>query len=399
MRKVRFLLLLCCFCICTITQAQKFDKKHLSIEGQVSFGKMAKLDSKIKEVLLSNDVRFYDLSLNYNTLPSDSSRFASAYNYPTFGLGFTVADFSSVHLTNQSRINTIFVLSGFIDRNLIRNKHLSFGYKLNAGLAYANNPYDPIKNPDNIFISSPLMVYIGFGFNVKYKPVNRLAIGLSADFRHISNGRTGMPNKGINMFSAGVSATYYLDKQQSDFTKIHKNDKYRKHLIYHLALHSGIQSSIEEWSLYSEKEADPAKKKTDFQKYPIISLSADIMYRYSLKFGTGIGVDLFYTSHTDKLKEWDSALSGINTSRQEYNPLSVGLSINQEVYYKNLSLFVAVGYYVYRELGLQKKEKFYQRAGFRYYLPPTNSVFMGISIKAHKFCTADYLEFSIGYKF
>ncbi len=399
MSKRFFLLSLYGFCIGTVTQAQQFDRKHLSVEGQVSFGNMAKVDSEVKDVLLNKNLRFFDISLNYNTLPSDSSRFASIYNYPVFGLGLSIADFSNVCLTNQSSINNIYTLYGFIDRSLIRTNQLSFGYKLSAGLSYASNPYDPIKNPDNIFVSSPLMVYIGFGLNAKYKLTNQFAIGLSVEARHFSNGRLGMPNKGINILAAGVSASYFFDTQPSVYPKMQQKEEYKNHFYYHFVLGGGLQSSLEEWNLYSVAETDPDKKKKDFKKYPKFSFSGDAMYRYSRKYGTGVGVDVFYVPHTNKLKEWDAELLNGNTSLR-YNPLSIGISLNQEVFYKNASLFAAFGYYAYRELGEQNKEsRFYQRAGFRYYIPPSNNIFFGASIKAHNFRMAEYLELSVGYKF
>lgn len=397
MSKRLFLLLLCSLCIGTLTQAQLLDRKHLSIEGQVSFGKITKVDSKVKDVLLNNNIRFFDLSLNYNTLPSDSSLFASIYNYPVFGLGLSTADFSSVRLTNHSTINNIYSLYGFIDRDIIRVKQFSFGYKLSAGISYASNPYDPIKNPDNIFVSSPLMVYIGFGINLKHKLTNQFSTKLSVEARHLSNGRLGMPNKGINSLAAGVSTSYFFDSQASVFSKTEQEHEYRKHFYCHFALGGGLQSSLEEWNLYSVAETDPVKKKKYFKKYSKFSFSGDVMYRYSYKYSTGVGVDLFYTTHTNKLKEWDTELMNGN-STFKYNPLSIGISLNQEVFYKSVSLFAAFGYYAYRELGIQNKEsRFYQRAGFRYYIAPSNSIFIGTSIKAHNFKLAEYLELSVGY--
>jgi hypothetical protein len=95
------LLSLCCFCTRIIIQARESGKKHLSI--------------------------------NYNTFPSDSSRFASAYNHPVFGLGVSVADFSRVRLTNQSSINNIYVFIGTSikahDFRMAEYLELSLGYK------------------------------------------------------------------------------------------------------------------------------------------------------------------------------------------------------------------------------------------------------------------------------
>lgn len=399
-RKYGYLLLLSFF-ICTSMQSQRLDNKCLSIQGQTSFGKMAKTDSEVKNLLLQNSLRSFDIAVGYQTLQTDSSFFASDYNYPILGIGFSVTDFSNIRLTNQSFINNIYTMYGFIDRSLIRWNGWSLGYRLNAGLSYAGHGYNPINNPDNHFVSSPLMVYVGINMNMKYQIARHWSLGLSVEAKHFSNGRLGMPNKGINIYAAGVSATYHFVTLQSGCSKIEDKNHFTKYFFYHLSLGGGVQSSLEEWNLYSAAESSPHKKRKDFRKYPKFSLSTDMIYRYSRKYGTGMGFDLFYTPHIHKLKEWDGILSNNEaSSKQKYSPLAIGISINQEVFYKNISLFAAMGYYVYRELGIQHNEsRFYQRAGFRYYLPFSEKTFIGTSIKAHKFKMAEYLELSAGFKF
>ncbi len=396
MKKGYFFRLPLLFCTCLPLTAQHFDKEHLSIGARVFTGKMLRMNPEIKDVLQDGTCTIYNFTLGYTTLPSDNSAFASDYNYPTFGLGLSVADFSRSRLYDRSsHVGNIYSLYGYMNRPLIRQQYWTFGYGLEAGFAYATDPYHPITNPENHLVGSPIMVYVGFGVDLRCRLTDRLEIGLDMGAKHYSNGRMGMPNKGLNILGGGVSAYYYFDAPPRDYSKLDPVP-FKKHFYYHLALGGGGQASIQEWNI-SQTQTSPEQKQTRFKRYPKASVSADAMYRYSRKYGTGIGLDLFYTPHTGHLREWDNTLTGKTTNEMKYKPLSIGLAVNQEVYYGNLAAFAGVGYYVHRRSGISDNDgQFYQRGGFRYYFPALNNLFVGYAIKAHKFSLAEYLEFSVG---
>ncbi len=125
------------------------------------------------------------------------------------------------------------------------------------------------------------------------------------------------------------------------------------------------------------------------------------MYRWSLRYACGLGVDLFYVPSTQSFKLIDEHRLGNEVaSKIKYNPFSTGIAFNQELYYKNLAITASLGYYLYRKLGERTDEAtFYQRFGFRYYIPQIHDLFLGISIKAHKFSKAEYFELSVGKRF
>ena len=92
-----------------------------------------------------------------------------------------------------------------------------------------------------------------------------------------------------------------------------------------------------------------------------------------------------------------------------YNPLSIGIAVVQEVYWRNLAIHVALGAYPYRHKGVNDKElneKYndrergwhYEKAGLRYYFPKLGDTFVGLSIKSHNI-KAEYLELSLGWRF
>ncbi len=397
MKKESFFCLVLLFCFYLPLAGQYFDKKHLSVSGRAYTGKILRPDREVRDILQDGNCMIYHLTIGYSTLPTDQSVFAPDYNYPTFGLGVSVADFSRSRMYGESHIGNIYTLYGYMNRPVVRQRYWSFGYNFEAGLSYASDPYNPVTNPGNYLVGSPIMVYVGFGVDLKCRLTDYLEIGLDMGAKHYSNGRMGMPNKGINILGGGASVCYYFGMPPLDYTKP-ELPPFAKHFYYHLALGGGGQASLQEWDIANDQSI-PELKQTRFRLYPKASISADVMYRFSRKYGTGIGIDFFYTPHTNRLREWDNILESRSTGNTKYNPLSTGVAINHEVYYGNLAMFAGLGCYVYRQLGIRDNDsRFYQRAGFRYYFPALNNLFIGYAIKAHNFKLAEYLELSIGIK-
>ena len=95
-----------------------------------------------------------------------------------------------------------------------------------------------------------------------------------------------------------------------------------------------------------------------------------------------------------------------------YSPLSVGIAVVQEVYWRNLAVHVAIGAYPYRHKGVnpssavtetdkllmeddRERGWHYEKAGLRYYFPKLGDTYLGFAIKSHSI-KAEYLEFSVG---
>ena len=165
-----------------------------------------------------------------------------------------------------------------------------------------------------------------------------------------------------------------------------------------------------EWNAYVESEPDPVKKAeaaTNLKAHPKFSLSFDALYRYSMRYATGLGLDMFYSSNMQELEASDRVFYGDQAvdNSPGYNPLSVGIAVVQEVYWRNFAVHVAVGAYPYRHKGVNGAEAkaagdrergwHYEKAGIRYYFPKLGDTFVGFAIKSHSI-KAEYLEFSVG---
>ena len=317
---------------------------------------------------------------------------------------------SNFRFSDQTKLPDLYTLYGSFERSLLRRKIISMGYLLDFGVTYNPGRYDPVNNPGNDWLSSPVMVYFGAGAFLKFHVGKRWEIGADVMFRHFSNGRLALPNEAINGMGAGLFARYRL--KDYDYAE-YKNGTMRKPdfkrgMQYVIALGGGVHTCMAEWITYVEKTEDPVVKKeanAKLKAHPKFSISGDFMYRYSRRYATGIGLDVFYSSNMKELKESDLILYGEErvANSPGYSPISIGVAIVQEVYWNNFAIHVAIGAYPYRHKGvnsnLEEKDRergwHYEKAGFRYYFPKLGNTFLGFAIKSHSI-KAEYLEFSTG---
>ena len=223
-------------------------------------------------------------------------------------------------------------------------------------------------------------------------------LGLDFMYRHYSNGMLSLPNGGIDVLGTGVFVRYKF--YEEDVVKIIKPEKnFDKGFQYHITLSGGVHSCRAEWMAYNVMVDDVYQKQTVFKKHPKLSLSMDVMYRYALKYASGVSLDMFYSSNIESLKQCDRIIYGENvTDDVAYSAFSLGVSLVNEIYYKNLAVYLAFGVYPYRELGLYCVEWHYEKAGLRYYFDDFYGLFAGFAIKAHNF-DAEYFEFSLGIRY
>ena len=387
--------------------AQQTEKTDLAITAHGWYG----FDmERARPNLKSYGYMTYEVAVGFQTNPADSCCYARAFGYPMISAGLSWARTSNFKFSDQTKFPDVYSAFGSFERTIIRKKRFSFGYVLDFGLIYNPGKYDPVNNPGNNWLSSPVMAYFGAGALVKYHVGKRWEIGADVMFRHFSNGRLALPNEALNGLGAGIFARYRL--QDYDYTKYTNVPKlkaeYKKGMQYMIVLGGGFHTCMAEWNAYVEKKPDPVKKQNvKLKAHPKFSLSFDALYRYSLRYATGIGLDVFYSSNMKELEASDRVFYGDEAvdNCPGYNPISIGIAVVQEVYWKNFAVHVAVGAYPYRlkgvngplakEAGDRERGWHYEKAGFRYYFPKLGNTFLGFAIKSHSI-KAEYLEYSIG---
>ena len=396
-RKITFLILLL-ITISIAADAQRFTREDMTFGGKNFYG----FALNTNPYRMSNGYFTYDVEMGFQTMPSDSCVYVRSYGYPLLSVGISTSSLSDFVMDGDSFLPDIYSVYGAFERTHIRKERFSFGHLLNLGITTNPGVYDPVNNPGNTFLSSHIMCYFGGGFFTKWQIGKHWEAGAEVMYRHYSNGMLSVPNGGMDVIGAGAFARYRLSEYKAAELKIpkHKAD-FDKGFIYHLALSGGIHSCWSEFKVYNEMVENPALKQIKFKKHPRFSISADAMYRYALKYATGVGIDVFYSSNMDEIRECDIVLYGVEAvdNCEGYSPLSVGIAVVQELYWRNLAGYIALGTYPYLKNGISGcQEKIYQKAGLRHYFPQFGNTLIGFAIKAHNF-RAENFEFTVGKKF
>ena len=388
---------------------QKNDKSNLVISGHGWYGYDIE---QSRPELKSYGYMTYEASVGFQTDPADSCAYARAFGFPMISVGFSLARTSDFKFYDQTRFPDLYSVYGSFERTIVRQKRFSAGYQFDFGATYNPGRYDPVNNPGNNWLSSPFMAYFGAGAFAKLHLGKRWEVGADFMFRHFSNGRLALPNEALNALGGGIFARYRLSDYDYTYYKSSGYEKpaFDKKMQYMIVLGGGVHTCMAEWNAYVESEPDPEKKKealSGLKAHPKLSLSFDALYRYSMRYATGVGVDVFYSSNMEELEKSDRLFYGDEAvdNCPGYSPVSVGVAVVQEVYWRNLAVHVAVGAYPYRKKGVNGPEAkaagdrergwHYEKAGLRYYFPELGNTFLGFAIKSHSI-KAEYLEFSIG---
>ena len=339
----------------------------------------------------------FGIELNYSALPSDSDAFAIDYNYPTLSIGAKLALNNGVTMRREgswgkaqlvdydSKLGDIFTLYGAFTRPLLRSKHWQLDYLLRAGVGYGPFIYNKTDNIDNELIGSAFNIYFGVGIQASYQLTDEWALTAALLYGHHSNGAMARPNKGENHVGPmiGVKYTPY-HKAVREATNL-PLPTFHKYWYADIRLGVGGKTLLEDWqrTQFNTNPEDPDYRTEDFHFYMAYSLQANVMYRYARRWASGIGADLFYGTYYKHVRDLDEA-AGHDV---KHSPWSVGIAAKHEVYYHNLSLDMALGFYLYRHMGVNAKEveqPYYERIGVFYTFPSLGNLKVGASVQAHR---------------
>lgn len=412
MRKF-FTYIIAIFCLsvgfASSAKAQSINGSDLAISAQGWYG----FDiEKSRPNLTSYGYMNYEAAVGIQTKPENQNPFAEAFGFPLIDIGISIARAGNFKFSDQTHFPNLYSAYGSFERSILRMERFSAGYLLNFGATYNPAKYDPVNNPGNNWLSAPFMAYFGAGVFGKLHIGKRWETGVNFMFRHFSNGRLSLPNEALNGMGVGVFARYRLsDYDHKKYTTKYGFERdYQRGMQYMIVVGGGVHTCMAEWNAYVEREPDPVKKAEAAAKlkaHPKCSLSFDALYRYSMRYATGLGVDLFYSSNMKELEASDRIFYGNEAVDRSpgYSPLSVGIAVVQEVYWRNFAVHVAIGAYPYRHKGVNGPEAkaagdrergwHYEKAGIRYYFPKLGDTFVGFAIKSHSI-KAEYLEFSVG---
>ena len=226
-------------------------------------------------------------------LPSQQQRPWQQYlNNATVGVGLTWLDLGHEMLGHS------FSLYPYILLNAISTDYFKMRLKVAGGLAAVTEHWytQEDQNPDhyyeptvNTIFGCTLNVYLNAGLQLSVPITKYLDAGAEFGFIHMSNGRTNMPNIGLNALygSVGVTATFNSEVKKKP---VHFPDQ-----PYGWALNITGSAGSQQSDI-----ADP-------HKFLISSFHAGTVYHVNNWYAVGLGLDVFYNDAVTK-----------NTSRNLY---------------------------------------------------------------------------------
>lgn len=343
---------------------------------------------------------------------------------PTIGVGLSWLDFGH-DMVGMSIAAYPYILLDAVNTDVMNVK-----LKFAGGLAYVTEHWYTQEDTDpdhyyeptvNTIFGCPINVYLNAGVNMNFPVSEYLSLSGEFGYFHISNGRTNMPNIGMNSIYGSVGLTTNIN------TDVRKAPVDFPDLPY-------------EWSINITGAAGAHKSAiADPGRFLISSLHAGAVYSVNNWYGLGFGVDVFYSDAVTKYTRRDLYCSGqydidgkvvdCTTCGQDKgedyklkHKVRAGVAMNNEfrfgvvtaivdwgVYFYNPSRNIYYDYHkahygevapkrplFYDSTGAGGEEAFhYIRFGLKYRV--LDNLYLHTSAKTHLHI-CEYIEFGVGYQ-
>jgi hypothetical protein len=245
-----------------------------------------------------------------------------------------------------------------------------FSMRGSAGLAYASEPYDANKNPTNQSYSTTINAYLLYGLGLQFQFNQRMAMQLTANFQHISNGGLREPNKGVNWPTVGL----HLVRYQKPFE-----------------LYRGSRQKDESWrsSAWRKEVAvfGIAKRWIDengeSKRLPVGGVMAQIGKQVGVINQVNAGIEWSYDDTTEKRLKADS-IAG--------SPHKLGLMGGHEFLLGKYIFSQQIGIYIFKDSPYNRS--WFHRWGLLY--KAGNNFWLGFNLKAHLH-VADFIDLRLVY--
>ncbi len=364
----------------------------------------------MQHLIQTQGQEYYGLSLSWKAKGDSINIYDRMWGRPTIEGGLIVGDFSRIQMHDGTREQTkdVNYISGLgcmvtpyagFRRSLLRTSVFDAGYKYENGIGISTRPYNIVDNVENELVGSRITVFVGLGLYASMRVSKHVSLGVDATFRHYSSGKVSQPNIGINTVDVGLKAAYTLQPDTVRRTPYERgfNNGFRKRLYADVSVSWCPQTVLDDW-MYDWR-VPPEKRRSSFDVYHAWTADIGVMWRYSRKYASGIGIDYTYFPFTDAIKVSEDTFYGCPMG-YDFSPHVLGVSLRHEAFYKNVSMHMSVGWYLTRKLGNiadENQTPYYETIGLRWYMPfLAKRMYLGYSINACAF-KANYFQFSLGY--
>ena len=371
-----------------------------SVGGGAGLNQMLKRGSKaLKTTLGSNYGVFYDWQAN----PYDSlvSVYDYAFGFPTLEAGVQLLDYSRIRMQQESTpyMSTLgYIWAAYVGfrRDIYRNRRWAFSYSIENGLSLSSRTYEASNNVDNDYIGQHISMFFDFGLYAAYRIAPAVEVGLGFEFKHVSNAATDRPNKGTNNYGLTMRAKCDLNRPAEDkgMTYAQRLQRLRAvntplfepYLYLDVNAAVGFRTLYEEWVLRCRylPEDDPLYRDGKLGLHTVWYAGIVPMFRYNRVHASGIGLEYAFGGYTSRSAKIERQFGLDNV--YSYSKHVLTISAHHEVFYKNLSMAMSLGTYLYRQHGWVQRNyepPIIETIGIRYYPSFFKPFYIGYSVKAN----------------
>ena len=355
--------------------------QNYNISASGAEGILIKKDASMRRLIQTTSSEYYLVAGGWTATGDSVNVFDELWGRPTLEGGVMLGDFHRIRLHDATRepVRDVGYMSGLgtmitpyiaFRRPLLRSRRFEVGYKFENGVGISTRPYDMETNAENELIGSKVSVFFGLGVYGAWNVTKNLQVGIDAGFRHYSNGKLDQPNIGINTVDVGLRATYRIepDTVVRRVYNVGIDKGWKRHLYADINVGWNPQTLLSDW-IYDYMQ-EPADRRRHYKSYNAWTLSGALMWRYCRKYASGIGLDYTYMPFMDDVEASEDRLQ----KKVDYklSPHVLGISLHHETFYKNMSLYVSLGYFLQKRLGATfdaNQKRYYETFGLRWYMP------------------------------
>lgn len=290
-------------------------------------------------------------------------------NFPDIGIAFNFIDFA-----NPKQLGYCYAVSPFIEWPLNKKVRASrLVMRLNWGVSYLTKRFDIERDHKNIAIGSHWNTYFQMKWFWHLNINERLRVEPGLSFAHASNGRSQVPNLGLNVISFNLGVNY---KIRNNTPSVPLEDS------------ASVWPSKHEllvWNACGFNEHEPPTG----PKYFANSFGVNYYYNVRNTHKWGFGSDVFYESQN----KYHMEQSGITVNGWT-DMLQLGVKACYAYNVGRISFPIEMGYYA---LSKSKEDgPIYHRIGIRHYCK--NGLMLNFTMKSH-WAVAAHFDYGIGYRF
>ena len=308
------------------------------------------------------------------------------YGSPYIGGGAFFSTFR--HKYDLGRPWGVYLLQGA--RIAMVSSRVSFNYEWNFGLSGGWKKYDPVSNPLNHVIGTPLNAYLNANFFFSWIISRSFNLNAGLSVTHFSNGNTTVPNAGINIIGGYVGVRSYFNRDYDLYRRYPKQKMLRseRNMSYELLLYASCKS------LKIDAEEMGVSPYFD-RKFFVGGISFSPMYQLGHKVRLGGSLDLSYDESAGTSFELGPYGQVVARSSATGRHISVGVAAKVDFVMPVITLSGSVGYNL---LNADKRiGAVYQILALKFHV--SRSIFLNVGYRTTSFRYPNSLMLGAGCRF